>query len=293
MRYFTKEYYNLLMSLGNADVYEPVPDKECTEEEIENLYHKMMEKYVEEEREAVFDDEDDDLKVVVNDLDDHEELSQLLANALETIQAREEFDEEEIREEFEEMYRDNLGEPDEDLPDWVRNRVDPRVLAMYAMPESIHQQLKTEEDAMEEKFEQLDESAEEAREELKAVLPEEYKNVIEAFEELEDAYVTAMMIEDDIFELCMEDFDDDGDEVLWTLQCQNCEWIEKEDLNVSAWKDEDGDTESDCDFLYGEIYRENGKPEIHMLFDNKGLKQIAFRCANLVLLREEELQVSI
>ena len=50
MRYYTKEYYTLMMSLGTADLYEPVIDKDYTDEEIEELYQKALDRYIEEER---------------------------------------------------------------------------------------------------------------------------------------------------------------------------------------------------------------------------------------------------
>ena len=50
MRYYTKEYYTLMMALGVADMYEPVIDKEYSDEEIEELYQKALDNYVEELR---------------------------------------------------------------------------------------------------------------------------------------------------------------------------------------------------------------------------------------------------
>ena len=49
MRYYTKEWYTLLQSLGTSELFEPVIDKEYTDEDIEILYQDMMDKYVMEE----------------------------------------------------------------------------------------------------------------------------------------------------------------------------------------------------------------------------------------------------
>jgi hypothetical protein len=54
--------------------------------------------------------------------------------------------------------------------------------------------------------------------------------------------------------------------------------LENEGVDVHSGKDEDGDTETDCELLYSEIYAEDDKAEIHMLFDNNGLKYLTFRC---------------
>ena len=51
MRYHTKEYYTLMMAQGAADLYEPIIDKEYTDEDIEDLYQQAMDRYIEEERE--------------------------------------------------------------------------------------------------------------------------------------------------------------------------------------------------------------------------------------------------
>lgn len=51
MRYHTKEYYTLEMSLGASELYEPVIDKEVyTEEDIAEMYQQAMDRYIEEER---------------------------------------------------------------------------------------------------------------------------------------------------------------------------------------------------------------------------------------------------
>ena len=45
MRYHTKEYYRLFMSIGAADCYEPAIDKDVyTEEDIAGLYQKAMDR---------------------------------------------------------------------------------------------------------------------------------------------------------------------------------------------------------------------------------------------------------
>ena len=50
MRFYTKEYYKLMMSLDAAELYEPVIDKEYSEEEIQELYQRALDRYIEEER---------------------------------------------------------------------------------------------------------------------------------------------------------------------------------------------------------------------------------------------------
>jgi len=273
MRIYTKEYYTLMMSLGIADIYEPVIDKDYTDEEIEELYQKALDKYIEEERA----DYDEPPKFDFDEAADPEYMD-MLREELDEYENREPFDEEEAKEDFHETYTDNLEEPDEDLPDWVREAVDPRILAMYCIPEKLYRRLAEEDKANEEKFDILDANADDALEEMMENLPEEYEELMDTLVELEDAYVLSIDRADDEIEMKLEGWDDEGEEAVFTLRFDETEILEDEGAEAHAEKDEDGDTDSDCELLYSEIYTEDGRPEIHMMFDNNGLKYLTFRC---------------
>lgn len=272
MRIYTKEYYELMMSLGVAELYEPVIDRDYTDEEIAELYQRALDRYIEEERASY--DEPPELSF---DEDDDPEYVEMLREELEEYENREPFDEEEAKEDFEEMYRDNLEEPDEDLPEWVRESVDPRLPAMYCLPEKIYRKLADEDEANEAKFEELDEAADDALEDMREDLPEEYAELLETLEGLESADVLSAVMADGEIELKLEGWDEEGDDALFTLRFDEVEIIEDEGLDVHSGKDEDGDTESDCELLYSELYFEEDGPEMHMLFDNNGLKYLTFR----------------
>lgn len=274
MRFYTKDYYTLMMALGVTDLYEPVIDKEYTDEEIAELYQKALDKYIEEER-ASYDEPPE----LVFDDDDDPEYVEMLRQEIEEYENREPFDEEEAKIDFEEMYRDNLEEPDEDLPEWVRESVDPRLPAMYVLPEKIYKKLADEDEANEAKFEELDEVVEDALEDMRDDLPEEFEELLDTLEELECASVLSADVSDGEIELKLEGWDDEGEEVIYTFRFDEAEIIENEGLDVNSGKDEDGDTESDCELLYSEVYIEEGRPEVHMMFDNNGLKYLTFICA--------------
>ena len=273
MRFYTKEYYTLMMSLGVTEMYEPVIDKDYSDEEIEELYQKALDRYVEDERA-----EYDAPPVLYLDEDGDPEDLELFRFETEEYENREPFDEDEAAEEFEEMYRDNLDEPDEDLPDWVREAVDPRILAMYFMPEKIYRKLADEDKANEEKFDVLDGQTEEAFEEMRGDIPDELEELMDTLEELEDSYVLSIEKTGNEIEMKLEGWDEDGEEAVYTLRFDEVEVLEDEGVEAHSGKDEDGDTESDCELLYSEIYIEDGMPEIHMMFDNDGLKYLTFRC---------------
>lgn len=273
MRFYTKEYYTLMMSLGVTEMYEPVIDKDYSDEEIEELYQKALDRYVEDERA-----EYDAPPVMYLDEDGDPEDLELFRFETEEYENREPFDEDEAAEEFEEMYRDNLDEPDEDLPDWVREAVDPRILAMYFMPEKIYRKLADEDKANEEKFDVLDGQTEEAFEEMRGDIPDELEELMDTLGELEDSYVLSIEKTGNEIEMKLEGWDEDGEEAVYTLRFDEVEVLEDEGVEAHSGKDEDGDTESDCELLYSEIYIEDGMPEIHMMFDNDGLKYLTFRC---------------
>lgn len=275
MRYHTKEYYTLMMSLGTVDLYEPVVDKDYSDEEIEELFQQALDRYVEEERA-----EYDEPPVIELDEDDEYELDEEdIQEMIDEYMNREPFDEKESEEDFREMYSDNLEEPDEDLPDWVRETVDPRILAMNLMPEKIYRKLAMQDEINEKKFDEIDERADEAFEELRETLPDEYVDFMDALEELENSCVTDARIAGDKLALTLLGWDDEGDEAEIVLKFAGVEVIEDEDIRVDAWEDEDGDADSDCELLFSELYMEDGRPEVHMLFDNNGLKNFTFRCS--------------
>lgn len=292
MRYHTKEYYRLLMALDSAGIYRPAIDKESyTDEDIDELYRQTADAYIEEARadhdappEYMIEVADDEGSAELRELRDR-----LFALSVEEYENRGPFDEEEARAEFEEMYNEALEEPDGDLPEWVREAVDPRLLAMELMPEKIYRKLRAEDEANEEKFDALDDEADEALEAIMKKLPGNYRDFAEILEDLEDSYVVRYSVEkgsedsrEEWLEILLTDWDEQGKETQRLLKFRAPEVIEDEGIKVRSWKDEDGDTESDCELLYGELYQEDGAPEVHLLFDNNGLKYLTFRCSEAV-----------
>jgi hypothetical protein len=283
MRFYTKDYYTLMMSLGTATLYEPVIDKDYTDEEIEELFQKALDRNVEEER-ATYDEPPE----LFYDEDGNPENLEDFALEMAEYEDRPPFDEEESASNFEEVYNDNLEEPDEDLPQWVRETVDPRILAMYFMPEKAYRKLVEEDEANEEKFDELDERVDAAYEEMREVLPEDYEEVLDTLDELESSYVISFAAEGDEIEMKLEGWDEDGEELTYKLRFDEVEVIENEGVDVHSDLDEDGDLDSDCELLYSELYIEDGRPEVHMLFDNNGLKYLTFRCSEVYTYQERK-----
>lgn len=283
MRFYTKDYYTLMMSLGSASLYEPVIDKDYTDEEIEELYQKALDRYVEEER-ASYDEPPE----IFYDEDGKPENLEDFALEMAEYESRPAFDEEEAASDFEDIYKDNLENPDEDIPQWVRETVDPRILAMYCMPEKTYRKLVEEDEANEERFDALDQRADEALEEMREVLPEEYEELMDNLDEMENTYVISFAAEGDEIELALEGWDEEGEEVTYKLRFDEVEIIENEGIEVHSSIDEDGDLDSDCEYLYSELYIEDGRPEVHLMFDNNGLKYLTFRCSEAYTYQERK-----
>ena len=79
MRIYTKEYYTLMMSLGVTDMYEPVIDRDYSDEEIEELHQKALDRYVEEERA----DHDEPPVLDIDDIEDPEAIEFFRAEIIE------------------------------------------------------------------------------------------------------------------------------------------------------------------------------------------------------------------
>ena len=295
MRYYTKEWELLSRKLDSAEMFESVPDKEYSDVEIEELYQYAMENYVDELR------MDYETPPSLEEIDpegwEPEDLEEMRAALLAEYDMeiaefldREPFNEEEEREEFAEMYRDNLEEPDEDLPLWLRKEVDPRLIAMYLLPESAYLRLCREDSENQRRFDELDELADDALEDMYAVMPVDYEELIEDFDQLDGDDIISFGKDGDDLVIELAGWDEEGDEVIRRIVFGSCEIIEMEAFEIHAGRDEDGDIESDLSLCAHEVYfeDENGRIEVHMLLDNEenGLKYLTLLCDSFWL--EEE-----
>jgi hypothetical protein len=311
MRYYTKEWERLLEKMGTAEMYEPVLDKEYSDEEIAALYEDMMEKYVQESRSEHdeppffmeeladldpddFDPEDyligrfdeDGNEVEVRNPESLEELLQFQEKErealLEEYENRPPFDEEEAREEYEEDYKDNLEDPDEDLPEWVRATVDKRLIAMYLLPEGVYKKLKDEDEKVEKEFNALDEIADKALEEAMESIPDDLRSSVDELDERDGDYVTEIRTDGEDLVIGFACWDDKEDQIMIEASFEDAEIIEDEKVSIETDTDEDGEIESNCDLTAHEVYFEDGKLEVHLMFDNDDeLKYLTFRCSGI------------
>lgn len=313
MRIYTKEWYSLERQLGMAEMFEPVIDKEYSDEEFEQLYQDAKDTYIQEEHDSydeppilMFDEDEDDEDdddafdpedYLIGDIGEDgeeydlrhpsspEELREYQKKELEFLldeyENREPFDEEEAAEEFDEDYRDNLEHPDEDVPAWIRETVDPRLIAIWRLPEKVYRKLVAEEKEMQERFDVLDSAADEALEEMLDAVPEEFEELAEDLDDLDGEYVTSISISGSDAEIRLSGWDEEGEACEITLDFEDAELLEDDGAKIEVTCDEDGDVESSCDLAYHEVYFEDGRIEMHMLLDDGEPKYLTIRCSDI------------
>jgi hypothetical protein len=295
-------------------MFEPIIDKEYSDAEIEVLYQDMLDKHVAEEKELYDEppfldldewmndfprEEFDPDDYLIADIDEngeefnhrkpesYDQMLEFLKREYEhewaEYENRDEFDEEEAAEEFEEEYRDNLEEPDEDIPKWVRDSVDKRLLAMYLLPESVYKKLKEEEEEKQIRFDELDELADRLEEEREESFPVEYEYISDYLDEVQLDYILDAAEKDGDYVIEFAGWDEEEETVRKWLVFEAAEMIENEEPVIHVETDEDGDIESDCELLDSELYYEDGRFEVHLLLDNEkyGLKYVTLKCDNI------------
>lgn len=313
MRYFTKEWYDQLQLIGTSEMYMPIEDREYDDEAFAELYDSMLNAYIEEEErsynskpefimgvaEDEFDPEDFLIELTYDNGESEvrhpESYDEFVAyqegqfeNLLKEFENRPPFDAEEARAEFENMYQENLEGDDDFLPSDIAESVDPRLLALGLMPESVHEKLVELERAIQEEFDRANEEADDAYEELFQYLPDEFINLPEDFELLDGNSVIAVGRNEESLELLLVGLDEDGYDVQRTLIFDKYEVVEEDELEIEAEESEEDDILSNCDLLCHEIFYEDDRFEVHMMFENEGLKYLTVRCEGVYIVQESE-----
>ena len=164
MRYFTKEYREALQNIGLVEGFDILEDKDI---DINELYRRKEYEYVESEREiydtAPIHESDlfSDLELALEDIlladldedgnetnfrhpENYEEWEAYkeasYKRQLEEFENREPFNEEEARELFKMNFDLEVNDKSQ-LPDWVYKEVDPRLIALYYLPEEVYEKL--------------------------------------------------------------------------------------------------------------------------------------------------------
>jgi single-stranded DNA-binding protein len=210
MKYFTKEYRNALQNVGLVEGYEILEHENI---DIDFLYKQKEDEFVEHER-AIYDSppihENDlfsDIELVLEDIllsDFDEEGNEVNfrhpesfeewekykeANhkrRLEEYENRETFDEKEARE----LFKINFDIAVKDkwqMPEWVYEKVDARLIALYYLPKDIYKELENLSKDSERIIEEIDQLEE--KEPYNKLIPEEIIELLELHDSIYQSYM--------------------------------------------------------------------------------------------------------
>ena len=266
MKYYTKEWYELLQAWGLSGDLKKIPDAVYTTADIEKLYKKKLKKEIAFERDSynqepffltvddmltednfcpddwLFIDEiTGDVKRPVDINEVRQQLEKDRKRAFEEFENRPPFDPMDTEKIFEEIYRTNIRTCKNNFPEWLLKSVDHRLLALGYLPETAYRKYHSEIREKKKKWEQINRAAEKER--TRQCIPDE---MMEAMA-LHDASLLSL----------------------------------KKGLRVRKYLQE-GFYSSNSSFLYSEIYNSGEGYEFHMMFaTSKDLSYLTIACNDI------------
>ena len=308
MRFYTKAWYRLCAEVDDTDLFEAIPDKDYTQEDILALHEQLKEAYVEEAR-RIYDlppepplgsDEDFSLEQLPDSLSSEifalskeerqhlrQQLEQMYQKETEAYQkeiaafeARPPFDPTAAAVAFEKNYQENLEHPLMAFPAWVTEQVDLRLLALERMPESIlkklKKQLQKEDKARLKAKARMEREAKAALK--KQVIPQEIRD---SFDFHDDIVVS---VEKDgtqvLMDICAFEADEDGMPSTRII-FEDAKVLEQDAaLQIADEADDEGLM---IVYLQQELYRQSdGTYEVHMLLAVEGQPcYLTIRCSDI------------
>ncbi len=302
MKYYTKEWYGLAQRQYGPSGLRKVPDKEYSHREIREFYEKALAEEVERDR-AIYDTPPSfgwAEKLLAQDTFDPENFLFEEANTgrlyhpktpaearafLEAEKKEQEarfasrppFDPAETVECFRQCWRMGLRHGASGFPDWVGETVDRRLLALGMLPERAYERLDKEAAECREEFRRIEEAAE--KELGSQELPEGLRESI-CFH---DAYVLSLeRTGQDARLLLRKDGGWPGGTPYARIRFLGVNEIFREKGLVFRKKTVDGETLSNCQYLYDELYRTAEGYALHMLlWTQKALRYLTVHCRDI------------
>lgn len=304
MKYYTKEWYDLMQKLDYTCGMKKIPDKEYSTEEIKVLYDRDLKKEVASSRRMHNTPPDFEWKYELLKPDKFDPENFLLENretgelfhpetleiaktyideecrrVQEKFETRPAFDPSETVAFFEECYHDKLRWKFQWLPEWAVRDVDRRLLALDYLPESVFGKLRKEEQKNKRAFDRIMKKAE-------ADLGQQEipKKIREAFC-LHDAHLLSLKKISSDVELCLcKDGAWPAGTPYIRLRCKNVTLFEREKglvirKKMGQWEE----WVSNCVYLYHELYRIGTGYEIHILLSSRKLHYLTIGCEDVVV----------
>lgn len=306
MKYFTKEWYELMQRLDYCLCMRPIADGEYTDADIKRLYDKKLKAEIARDRRdyndpptfidfdiddmdiddfTFFDPQTGKLEKAASKAEITERIEAEKAAAWAEFNSRPPFDPAETVENFERMYEGGLKHGLSHYPEWAQKLLDPRLVALSYLPRTVYDRLKAESRRNKKEFERIERTARKALEKESARIPE---RILDIFSGFHDARIMRLdKLGDDIAMLvaldcaCFE-----GETPYVRVLFKNAEIVESDGLPFN-----DGDslrmpTDEGYDicltYLYDEFYAVDGGIEAHFLLSFDDLKYFTVRCADIV-----------
>jgi len=305
MRYFTKEWYELMQQQIGVEGLTKVADKVYSDAEIQAFYERDLKKEIAHDRKLynmkpTFELEEELLRpenfkpenfLFVDEMTGEmyhpstveiarEHLEKSFRERMEAFEARLPFDPKETIECFQECYRMGIKYAASGYPKWVQETVDPRLLALQRIPESAYLRLKKESEKRKREFDKINRKAQKVLEQQD--IPDE---IHEAFY-LHDAHLLSVVKKGrDVTLLFRKDGGWFGETTPYIrITCKGVSLYEREKGLVIRTKEVDGEKRSNCQYLYGEQYRTEQGYEVHMMFWNfSGLQYFTIGCKEILV----------
>ena len=305
MKYYTKEWYDMMQRLHYTSGFRKIPDKVYSDEEIQAFYAKDLKAEIARDRRlhntppSFMDIEeylspdrfDPELFLLEDEVTGelfHPESPAIVRTYLlkerqrqeEEFAARPPFNSEETIECFEECYRNMVRYGSNGFPEWVKESVDPRLIALQRIPENIYKRLQKEERANRRAFERINKKAAEDPE--AQAVPEEIR---EHFCFHDANVLKIRKVRSDVELYLRKDGYWPGDSTPYIrIIFKNVSRFEREKgFSLRLRTDESGNLGSGCYYLYDELYRNAAGYEVHMLFTTfKALRCLTIGCEDIL-----------
>lgn len=303
MKYLTKEWYNLMQRLHYTMCMRSIADKDYTDAEIETLYKRKLAASIRHARkeyndpphmvEIDFDNYslddfvwfDGEKLVYPKSMDEvKRNYEEEYRRAKREFDARPPFDTSGTVEMFERMYQGGLEHGYSSFPDWVKDEVDIRLIALGYLPKSVYDRLKVEQKRNRAEFNRIERKARKALAKQAKEIPE---RISQHFGFHDGEILSFQNIGDDIVMMIKSDgvvFEDQTPYVRVTFVGGN---VIERDANLKfahrkvSYDGEEHDAY--CIWLYEGLYKTDDGYEAHMLLDEDGLGYLTINCRDITI----------
>ena len=317
MRYYTKEWYELMQRQHYTMNLTPVPDRTYSRKEIQAFYQQDLDAFVDRDREVYNEppsiDWADELLLPDKFYPEmfyftdettgehfHPQTPEIARKYLEAeleyymeqFQNRPPFDLQGEIQCFRECYQNKLRHSWKQYPQWAQELLDRRLLALDRVPQSIYDRLKAEEETNRAALNSIEEEA-------KLVLTaQEIPEHIRSQFHFHDSSLLYLKKHGRDWALTMNVFfgwPQSSDTPYTRVNfCQVSAMKREPGLVLRPRKNSNGELSSNCQYLYDELYKTADGYEVHMLlWTRKGLRELTICCAditfenNLLLFKED------